>query len=95
MAIQSAGEFDVVLSDIVFRLDRVLHEQPRNGALTSARRQMQLLREWVKKGQKIAAREMSAVTSAVETIRMAEKNDSELEDRLYDLMDYVEQNHKA
>jgi hypothetical protein len=95
MAIHSAGEFDVLLSDIVFRLDRVVHEQPRNAALVSARRQMQLLREWVKKGVKVGPREINSLTSAVETIRTAEKNDAELEERLYDLMDYVEQNHKA
>jgi len=94
MAIQTAGEFDVLLSDIVFRVDRLIHEQPNNGALVSARRQLHQLRDWVNKGLKIAPREMIGVNAAVETLRQTEKNDTDLEDRLYDLMDYVEQNHK-
>ena len=95
MAIHSAGEFDVVLSDIMSRVDRLIHEQPRNGTLISARRQLGLLRDSVKKGLKISAQSMTTINGAVETVRTTEKNDTELEDRLYDLMDYVEQNHKA
>jgi hypothetical protein len=89
VAIQNAGEFEVTLSDILLNVDRMIHEQPKNAKLVGARRQLGLLSEIAKKKQQPSQQQVESFAAAAESIRSL-SDDSDMADRLYDLMDWLE-----
>ena len=95
MAIQNAGEFEVTLSDLILRVDRLLHEQPRHAALAAAKRQLVQLADCARKRVPPTAKQVEGFSSAAETIRQVGGDDADLADRLYDLMDWLEQNRAS
>jgi hypothetical protein len=92
MAIQTPGEFEITLSDLILRVERMLYEQPRHTGLTSARRQLQQLADCARKKQPPSAKQVEEFSTAAETIRRVGGDDGDLADRIYDLMDWLEQN---
>lgn len=90
MAIYSASEFEVVMATVIAKTERLLDEKPRNEALLQAKRALGALEVAVKRGNKLSALELKALTAAVETIDRLGKGDPDLGDRLYDFIDYIE-----
>jgi hypothetical protein len=91
MAIQSSGEFQVVLSVILMKVDQVLMDGGPPG-LVAARRELGGLSTSMKKGEKPSERQVLAFSGASSAVRQAFKNDEATSDRLFDLSDYLDVN---
>lgn len=91
MTIQSAGELEITMSDVLLSLDRMLNEAPNNAALVQARRGLGQIHASVRKKEPFSAKQVAALTAAAESLR-AHGDDPDMPDRLFDLRDYLEQN---
>lgn len=90
MAIQSAGEFEIIMNTIVSRVLRLLDEQPGNTTLVVVKRQMEVATVWVRQKHKPDAKELLGFETATETIRQNFRGDAPLSDQLFDLLDFLE-----
>lgn len=90
MAIQSAGEFEIIMNSIVMKLNRRLDDQPNNTTLVGVKRAMEDAIDKAKGKQKLTPRQLKAFTDAAETMRESFRNDVELSDQLFDLLDFLE-----
>ena len=90
MAIQSVGEFEIIMNTVVMRVLRVLDDQPNNTTLVSAKRQMEAAVEWAIARRKPDAKQLLGFETATETIRQAFRADATLSDQLFDLLDFLE-----
>ena len=90
MVFSSQGEFEVQVADVLLRVDRICDERSNDYPLASARRSLALLAERVKKSEKIGPRDRLTLSTSLETIRRAMGSDSTMEERLFDIEDYVD-----
>jgi Na+/citrate or Na+/malate symporter len=90
VAIQSVGEFAIIMNTIVARVFRMIDEQPGNTTLVTVKRQMEASIEWARKKHKPDAKELLAFETAAETIRQHFREDPTLSDQLFDLLDFLE-----
>ncbi len=90
MAIQSVGEFEIIMNTITSRVLRMLQDQPNNTTLVTVKRQMETAVGWATKKHKPNAQELLAFETAAETIRQAFRDDVPLSDQLFDLLDFLE-----
>jgi Na+/citrate or Na+/malate symporter len=90
VAIQSVGEFAIIMNTIVARVFRMIDEQPGNTTLVTVKRQMEASIEWARKKHKPDAKELLAFETAAETIRQHYREDPSLSDQLFDLLDFLE-----
>ena len=90
MAIQSVGEFEIIMNTIVSRVLRLLDEQPGNTTLVAVKRQMEAAIGWARAKHKPDAKELQVFETATETIRQNSRGDATLSDQLFDLLDFLE-----
>jgi len=90
MAIQAAGEFEIIANGIIMKLNRRLTDQPNNTVLVSAKRQLEEAIAWANRGQKLTDKQLKTFSDASENIRQNFTHDSELSDKLFDLLDFLE-----
>lgn len=90
MAIQSVGEFEIIMNTVVARVLRLLNEQPGNTTLVSVKRSMEAATVWALGKHKPDARELQTFESAAETIRQNFRGDTALSDQLFDLLDFLD-----
>lgn len=90
MAIQSGGEFEIIMNTVVARVLRLLDEQPGNTTLVTVKRQMEVAIGWVRQEHKPDARELLSFETATDTIRQNCRGDSMISDQLFDLLDFLE-----
>ncbi len=90
MAIQSVGEFEIIMNTIVSRVLRLLDEQPGNTSLVAVKRQLEAATGWALKKHKPDARELQVFETATETIRQHFSRRRPLSDQLFDLLDFLE-----
>jgi hypothetical protein len=90
VAIQSGGEFVIIMNTIIARVFRMIDEQPGNTTLVTVKRQMEGALEWIRQKHKPDAKELLAFETAAETIRQNFRGDPSLSDQLFDLLDYLE-----
>jgi hypothetical protein len=91
MAISSYDEFDVVLHDLISKVDRLMLDRPSHGPLAGARRELGLLATTGKKRDKVGARQVQAFTTASQAIRAVAGDDADIDDQLYALGDFIDQ----
>jgi hypothetical protein len=94
MAIQTQGEFDVQMSDVILQVDRLCADRPRDGALSGARRNLGVIADRMKRGQKVDARDRQTLATAFGAIRSAVGSDDAFEDKIADLEDWIDSNLK-
>jgi hypothetical protein len=90
MAIQNEREFDVVLGDVLVRTERVYNDQPRNGVLGAALRDLKNFAATMKKRQKPGPLEIQRFSKASDVVRGVCSGDDDMSDRLFDLADFVD-----
>ena len=90
MVFSSQGDFEIQVADVLLRVDRLCDERSNDQPLASARRSLGLLAARFKKREKIGPRERQTLSSSLETIRQAMGSDSSMEERLFDIEDYVD-----
>jgi hypothetical protein len=90
MAIQSAGEFEIIVNNMVMRLNRRLDEQPNNTTLVQVKRTIEESVGWAKAGVKLEPRALKTFSDATDRMREAFRADTQLSDQLFDLLDYLE-----
>ena len=90
MAIQSVGEFEIIMNTIVSRVLRLLDEQPGNTTLVAVTRQMEVAIGWARQKHKPDAKELQGFETATETIRQNFRGDTTMSDQLFDLLDFLE-----
>lgn len=90
MAIQAAGEFEIISKTILMKLDRRLDDQPNNTGLVTMKRRMEDAVGWAKAGVKIDAQKLKAFADACDSMRENFRNDAQLSDQLFDLLDFLE-----
>lgn len=90
MAIQSVGEFEIIMNTIVSRVLRELQNQPNNTTLVTTKRQMEAAVVWATKKHKPDAKELQAFESATDTLRQTFRGDADISDQLFDLLDFLE-----
>jgi hypothetical protein len=90
MAIHTVGELDVVMMDVVLKIERQLSEQPHgNAALAAAVRDMKQLADHLRKGGKPSPQQIKSLLTASSTVRDTVKSD-DMYDRMLDIEDYVQ-----
>jgi hypothetical protein len=94
VAIQTPGEFDVQMGDLILQVDRLCSDRPRDGALSGARRNLGVLADRMKRGNKLDARDRQTLSTAFGAIRSAVGTDDAFEDRIADLEDWIDANLK-
>lgn len=92
MAIQSAGEFEVTLSGALLSLDRMLNEAPNNATLLQVRRSLGQVYALIRRKEPFTQKHVAALATAADAMRIA-GDDPDMPDRLFDLRDYLEQQH--
>jgi hypothetical protein len=90
VAIQSVGEFEIIMNTIVSRVLRLLDEQPGNTTLVAVKRQMEAAIGWARQKHKPDAKELLVFETSTETIRQNFRGDTTLSDQLFDLLDFLE-----
>lgn len=90
MTIQSAGELEVTLSDLLLSLDRMLNDAPNNATLVQVRRSLGQVYGALKKKEPVSAKHVAAVATAAEALR-EHGDDPDMPDRLFDVRDFLEQ----
>ncbi len=90
MAIQAAGEFEIITNGIIMKLNRRLDEQPNNTVLVSAKRQLEEASVWAKAGRKLDDKQLKSFSDASDEIRQNFHSDSALSNQLFDLLDFLE-----
>jgi argininosuccinate synthase len=90
VAIQSVGEFEIVMNTVVARVLRLINEQPGNTTLVAVKRHMEAATGWALQKHKPDAKELQTFESAAETIRQNFRGDTSLSDQLFDLLDFLE-----
>jgi len=90
MAIQSAGEYEIISKTILMKLDRRLDEQPNNTALVTMKRRMEDSIGWAKAGKKLDAKKLKDFSDSCDAMRESFRNDTHLSDQLFDLLDFLE-----
>ncbi|EYF00673.1 hypothetical protein [Chondromyces apiculatus] len=90
MAIQSSGEFEIIMNSILMRLDRALSDQPNNSALVRARLLMNESIQWARKGAKISPMQLKNFSDVCDSVRENFRNDTQLSDKFFDLLDFLE-----
>lgn len=90
MAIQSVGEFEIIMNTIISRVLRLLDEQPGNTTLVAVKRQMEVAIGWARQKHKPDAKELQIFETSAETIRQNSRGDATLSDQLFDLLDFLE-----
>ena len=87
--INSVSEFEAVLAQVIIRVDKYLYEQHRDPVVQNIRRTLQKILEVSKESDKLKA-QRDALSAAGETLRERVRDDEQLHDHLWDLLDYVE-----
>ena len=90
MAIQSVGEFEIIMNTIVSRVLRLLDDQPGNTTLVTVKRQMEVAIGWARQKHKPDAKELQGFEASTETIRQNFRGDTTMSDQLFDLLDFLE-----
>jgi len=90
MAIQSRGEFEIIMNGVLMRVIQRVSDEPRNTTLVSAKRRLEEALEWVHQRRKPSEKELAVFADAAETLRQAWREDTGLSDKLFDLLDFLE-----
>jgi hypothetical protein len=90
MAIQSAGEFEIIVNTLLMRLMQRLDAEPQNRGLITARKIMESGVQWAIQRKKPSEKELKDFADAAENIRQSFRNDTALSDQLFDLLDFLE-----
>ncbi|HSO00082.1 MAG TPA: hypothetical protein VLS89_17435 [Candidatus Nanopelagicales bacterium] len=90
MAVQSSGEFEIIINNIVMRLDRRLSDQPNNTRLVQVKGVMTNAVEWARGSAKIPAPQLKSFSDACDVMRENFRDDTPLSDKLFDLLDFLE-----
>lgn len=90
MAVQSSGELEIIINNIVMKLDRRLADQPNNTNLVVAKGVMTDAIEWAQGSEKLAPARLKSFADACDVLRENFRNETELSDQLFDLLDFLE-----
>lgn len=90
MAIQSSGEFEIIVNNLVMKIDRRLADQPNNTVLVRSKGTMESAVGWAKTSKKLDAARLKTFSDACDALRENFRNDSSLSDQLFDLLDFLE-----
>lgn len=94
MAIQTKGEFDIQMGDLLLQVDRLLEERSRDAPLQVARRTLGQIAHRLKRGEKLDPKERQSFAGVLETVHKAAGGDEAMQDRLADLEDWIDANAK-
>jgi hypothetical protein len=90
MAIQSPGEYEIIMNNIVMKLGRKLDEQPNNTTVVTVKRTMEESIAWAKGRKKLEARQLKSFSDASDAAGEAFRGDSDLREQLMDALDFLE-----
>lgn len=90
MAVQSSGELEIIINNIVMKLDRRLADQPNNTNLVRAKGIMTSAVQWSQATEKLGAAQLKSFADACDVLRENFRNDTQLSDQLFDLLDFLE-----
>lgn len=90
MAIQSSGEFEIIVNNLIMKLDRRLNDQPNNSVLVRSKGAMVEAVQWARAGKKLSQVQLKAFSDACDGVRSNFLNDAQLSDQLFDLLDFLE-----
>jgi hypothetical protein len=90
MAINAAGEFEIIAKTVLMKIDRRLGDQPNNSVLVRAKGVMENAVQWAFGAAKIDAARLKSFADVCDGIRENFRNDTELSDTLFDLLDFLE-----
>jgi hypothetical protein len=89
MAIQSLSEFEAVLGQVVFGLDKVIYERGEPPKLKEARRSMQIVLEAAPDKTRLKAMK-DKLSAAAEVVRLEVPQNEKMNEQLWDLIDYID-----
>jgi hypothetical protein len=91
MAIQSESEFEAVISGVLRQLEKISYSQAGDPKLDKARRQLQIVLDVMLDDSKDrpTAEQLRGLTEAAEAIRSLGLGDPKLEEKSFDIEDYV------
>ena len=89
MAIQSLSEFEAVLGQTLFNIDKVIYERGEPPKLKDGRRSMQMVLESSKDKAKLKSMK-ERLTAAVEVVRVEIPDNEKLHESLWDLCDFLD-----
>jgi hypothetical protein len=89
MAIQSVSEFEAVLSQTLFNIDKVIYERGEPPKLKDARRTMQIVLDSAQDKAKLKAMK-ERLSAAVEVVRLEIPDNEKLHESLWDLVDFLD-----
>lgn len=95
MVFSSKGEFDVQFADLLMKVDRACDENSRDTALSASRRTLALLSDRFKRNEKIRPLDRQQLANALVTVQKAIGHDAALEDRIFDIEDYIDMHFMA
>ncbi|MCK6590103.1 MAG: hypothetical protein HUU21_02295 [Polyangiaceae bacterium] len=90
MAIQTNSELEVVLQDIILKVDRTLHERYCT-PLEAAVRDLRVIAQVLKRNEKLTPQHVRSLLSASTAVRDNLQSD-EVFDRMLDIEDYIQAN---
>jgi hypothetical protein len=90
MAIHTNSELEVVLRDIILKVDRTLHERYCT-PLEAAVRDLRMIAQLMKRNEKLTPQHIRALMSASVAVRDNLQSD-DVFDRMLDIEDYIEAN---
>jgi hypothetical protein len=90
MAIHTNSELEVVLRDIILKVDRTLHERYCT-PLEAAVRDLRMIAHLIKRNEKLTPQHIRALTSASVAVRDNLQSD-DVFDRMLDIEDFIEAN---
>ena len=90
MAFTSQGDFEIQVADVLMRVERMCDERSNDHSLASARRSLGLLAARFKNSEKIGPRDRLTLSTSLDAIRKVMGSDPPLEERLFDIEDYVD-----
>jgi hypothetical protein len=90
MAIHNKSEFEVLLTTIIMKAERLIDEQPANTKLAAAKRTLVNVHQALRRGTKISEREGQNLASVTETLTTYGRGDLDLGEKVYDLVDFIE-----
>ena len=93
--IQSRSEFEAVLGDMIRTLGKVIYARGSDIKLQGARRQLKAVEDSLKKKQVPDPEEVKGLIEAAQTIRNQKLGYRGIEERTFDLEDYLEFNPTA
>lgn len=88
MAIQSVSEFEAVLGQQLFNIDKIIYERGDPPKLKEARRSMQMVLEAAQDKAKLKSMQ-ERFSAAAEVVRLEIKDDK-MHEALWDLIDFLD-----